>query len=589
MEITESGNELQLWLASKKQYRGHWAASLATRIALRALPIALEDAGKQKWQIELALMAFRCAVLAWGSTVFPSTKMRKACFAASEAALGAFKRRPDGEEAADASTFALFAVERAAYAASTAVSNVDDSIQAASACAKQSNFFMKGLLESGPVKSLLDDALDYDCELLENSSYPHKAAKELLLRSLWEFGKPNAWSRSWEISRNKLLAADEDRSFLVWLEWFDRISIGFIEAFEIPGDVDQKENKAILYQLASESDKFFWDKGAIFVNNRLQRWIDDAQARCSQPVSFEAGQTIEIDGLPAAKFGPAPVPSQNRNVLSFKATSEGRIAIDAIAMAGHMRTDQDAQDRYAEAVSEARLAFDRCQTSNAGARLTRLLQNYLAATGDALEQAKPSLIVQRGERLRQELTAYENPDSFLDPIADDLRNDLIGWRTAHNMMVGLDPVLNAADLAMLGPDSQPALIPPDEITEKVRQADEAGLIETGDAEIVIEGIALAPMPPDLNDRRTIWSVEVIRNLFSESIGIALNPSNADAQASGLIIVSGFRAACGSIDHAKYIVENREWILDRLGSTPTWRELIGILASRLEAITPFDPK
>ena len=217
-----------------------------------------------------------------------------------------------------------------------------------------------------------------------------------------------------------------------------------------------------------------------------------------------------------------------------------------------------------------------------------MLENYLAATGKTLEQAKPSLIVQRGERLRQELATYELTDNFLDPIADDLRNDLIGWRTAHNMMVGLDPVLDAFDLAMLGPDSRPALMPPEEIREKLWQADAAGLLEEGDAEIVDEAIALAPTSPDASDRRTLWSIEVVRNLFSESMGIALNPFNSDAQASGLIIASGFKAMCGSINHAKYIVENREWILSRLGSTPTWRDLIERLADRLGNITPYQP-
>lgn len=409
---------------------------------------------------------------------------------------------------------------------------------------------------------------------------------------IWFRNWPNGWEEIWQNFQTELLKSDSNYS--VWIEWYSRRITGERAAFDIPGDKYRQEDKKILLRLAKASDKDFWDKGHEYVNATLKGWLDEARERVRpRQVHALSAQGITTGppeiGSPTLTVHPQLPPPQNRNVLSFKSTSDGRIAIDATAMVDRMRTDQEALYRYDEAVSEARLALDRSLRSNAGARLTRLLENYLAATGEALDQAKPSLIVQRGERLRQELTGYENPNSFLDPIADDLRNDLIGWRTAHNLMVGLDPVLNAADLAMLGPDSQPALIPPDEIKEKVRLADEAGLIAEGDAQIVAEGIALAPTPPDINDRRTLWSTEVIRNLFSESMGIALNPFNPDAQASGLIIASGIRAACGSIDHAKYIVENREWILDRLGSTPTWRELIERLADRLEAITPYDRK
>ncbi|MCL4673363.1 MAG: hypothetical protein KJZ64_10600 [Sphingomonadaceae bacterium] len=436
------------------------------------------------------------------------------------------------------------------------------------------------------------ESVSYDLEALSELGSDENSASRLMTTPLWRADRPTNWHASFRRWANRLLAIDTN--YRVWIEWYECRLRGEVFGFNIPGDKNRFEDKGILNRIINESNNNFWNKGHEFVNSELARWLYEARER-AHPKEVHPLSTQGITTGPPETSHPSLTvdaqlpPPQNRNVLSFKSTPEGRIAIDATAMSDRLRNDQDARQRYDEAVSEAKLALDRCLRSNAGARLTRLLENYLAATGEGLDDAKPSLIVQRGERLRQELTGCENPDSFIYPIADDLRNDLMGWRTAHNMMVGLDPVLNAADLAMLGPDRQPALIPPDEIEEKVEKADQAGLIETGDAEIIAEGIALAPASPDINDRRTIWSVEVIRNLFSESMGIALNPLNADAQASGIILMSGFRAVCGSIDHAKFIVENRDWILDRLGSTPTWRDLIDGLVERLETITPFDPK
>jgi hypothetical protein len=330
------------------------------------------------------------------------------------------------------------------------------------------------------------------------------------------------------------------------------------------------------------------------VNPTLKGWLDEARARFALPVGMAEEKSEALALIPAVPN----MPLQNRNSISFQADADGRIAINADALADHLRADAGARDRHEEAVNEARNALNRCHGNNAAARLTGLLTNYLLAAGENLEAAKPSLLVQRGERLRQELARYEAPDHMLPPVADDLLLDLKGWLTAHNMVVGLDPVLNAMDTAMLGPDRQPALIPPDEIREKAREAEEADLLQDGVIEVVEEAADLAPAVPDADDRHTIWSTEMVRNLMIETASVALNnpATTGTVVAVGAVLSSGLAVGIvggvsimGSIKAAEYLVTHKEWVLARLGNTPTWQALITKLADWLEKMTPFEPK
>jgi hypothetical protein len=264
-----------------------------------------------------------------------------------------------------------------------------------------------------------------------------------------------------------------------------------------------------------------------------------------------------------------------------------------------LRTDAEARDRHAEAASEAQVVLDRCRGNNAAARLTLRLENYLDAIGPSIEGAKPSLLVLRGEKLRQELAAYAAPDTLLDPIADDILVDLKGWQSSHNMMVGLDPTLMAIDTALLGPDRRPALMPPDEIKQFARDAQEADLLAEGTEEIIIEAADLAPAIPGPNDRRTNASIEMVRNLCIETVSIVLNypikSALATAVISGVvspIFVGGMAtpiSIMSSIKAAEYLVGHREWIEKRMGNWSTWQTLFIKVAAWLEKATPFKSK
>ncbi len=590
MEPLEIKDErsLRAWLSDRP---AEWTQSIGLRAALRAAPYI--GVASDLWLKDFALLPLGAVLTSWiqltesSVDVFKSGSQPNARYGGHSFNFADYNENRIAAIAADSSYYVADAQSQSVHVVTDCIRAVENAAEAFRSLAMKSGH----LGENGDLAAeSLWLSVQRDCEWLANQTslgaVDHLGGM-LAVEPVW-FVSPTDWGSSWNSLSKRLRTIDSNYS--VWMEWYGRRVRGKRAAFDIPGDKGRVEDKKLLRRLAEATDEDFWGKGHEYVNATLKGWLEEARERAAQnlpPITSEVTGTFEMDGDATGAVG--PLPSQNRNVLSFKPTLEGRITIDGTALADQLRNDQGGQDRYLEAVNEAKAAFDRCQRSNAAARLTRLLENYLAATGNSLAEAKPSLIVQRGERLRQELAGYEKPDSFLDPLADDLLIDLKGWLTAHNMMVGLDPVLNSADLAMLGPDRQPALIPPDEIREKVQQADDADILDIGVAETVIEATYLAPIVPDANDRRTLWSIEVARNLIIESVGIALNPTNEEAQAAAHISVAGVRAICGSLEHSKYIVENREWILNRLGSTPTLKELIERLADRLEKITAFAPK
>jgi hypothetical protein len=69
------------------------------------------------------------------------------------------------------------------------------------------------------------------------------------------------------------------------------------------------------------------------------------------------------------------------------------------------------------AVDDAKQLLAACAGLNSAERLTSILTAYIAAAGETLEEMRPSLFVQKGERLRQELTRYEGADTDLPPAS----------------------------------------------------------------------------------------------------------------------------------------------------------------------------
>ena len=346
--------------------------------------------------------------------------------------------------------------------------------------------------------------IELDCDQLLSVN---NGARYLCTQPLWHNAPPRSWIRLRTNFHNSLNR--EGRLPSVWSEWFDRRVQGDETAFDIGADQSAIEDERILIRLAEATDDEFWKKNYAFIDITLRGWLDEVRNQVAPaPQDFASHVTA--------------LPQQNPGSISFITDDLGKIAINATAVLDELRKNPAARDRHAEAVREASEWLEKCRTNNAASRLAKLLGNYLEAAGDNLEAMKPSLFVQRGERLRQELARYDVFDNMLPPVADELLLDGKGWQSAHNMAVGLDPVLNASDTAMLGPDRRPILIAPSEIREKAREAEDLEMLANGVIDIIEEAADLAPATPDPSDRRTIWSTEMVRNLLIETFALALN-------------------------------------------------------------------
>ena len=566
-----SREELEEWLDTHN--RADWAQVIAARAALRVLPYAFVSRISDHWVANYCLALFRATAISWAARNFPAHDMGKAAHAASDyaaaaSAYAAFTSAAYTASAASAAAASAYAASTAAaaYAASTAAAA---SIAAYAAAAVWQN-------------------LTNDCDWLERHAEPDFAARLLTREPIWPASEPDGWAEARDYAVSRL--AGLDQGFDVWIDWYNRRVKGERAAFDIPGDYDRTEDKKILARLADANDEDFWGKGATHVNTTLQGWIDEARERVRP-----RDAPFVIDPLRQLEAAPEPVPPQNQNAITFTASEAGKIRIDARRNAAALRTDGEAQDRHAEAIREARALLTRCRLSNSAARFVSALENYLAAGGETLADLRPSLFVQRGEKLRQEIAPHENgtQNSFLEPIADDLLIDLKGWRSAHNMVVGLDPLLNRLDTAMLGPDVKPALIAPSELHALVADADAAEILDEGVREILDEAIDLAPAVPDPNDRRTVWSVETAQNLVIEAFSVALNHPVKVAAGAVATAAVGVKVAVGvfggALVTAKFLINYRDWIETKLNNTPTWKSLFIQLCDHLQDITPFKPK
>lgn len=560
-----------------------WAQALVARTTLRIIPFAFPSNADEIWDEDSALSLLRCAIVGWTAAKHTSWDCREAARQAYEA----FQRSPIYGAQSEARYSQIDGFHDAMGTAYAVACNA----MVASAPAGMDHGYAVGYGQgfSGAAHLATDlhsiwAALWGDENWLQVQSSPIDAPELLASAPIWLFLNDDAgWRRAWFVARASLKTLHP--SYEVWTNWLERRLLGNASGFEIPGDQDSSEDRAILDRLIQATDEDFWNHGAAYVNVTLQGWIDDARARVAPP-----GEAAEDEAT--------PLPAQARHAVRFQTTADGRIAIDAAALADILRTDAEARDRHAEAAALAREMLAGCQGSNAGARMIPMLEAYLDAAGDNVETMRPSLFVQRGERLRQELAGYARPDTMLAPLADTVLLDGQSWRSAHNMAVGLDPVLMALDTAQRGPDVQPAPLEPGEIRTLARAADAAGALVEGVAAVVIEAADLAPAVPDPADRRTRWSSDTAQNLVIEAFAVALNhPRTTLAgiaatavvapQISAAAVVVG--VATSALPATQFLVANRHWIETRLGNTPTWQSLFVQLCNRLEAHTPFRPK
>jgi len=555
MAEIRSYEELAKWLADRP---ASWGQIVLARHALRLLPVALDVPRSSDDGGDYELGLFRSSILVWSADFLTDKKL---------IAL---------ENSAD-HLFSLSirnAKERDHLSAFLLTSNFSQLIH----YIRDADWrvLLGGLYENiektnnGNIKELLFEheiiSIENDCNWLEAQKYQPGSIENLGNKPLWLTGVPQSVAVIWiEIKRKLLTRA---ASFQIWLNWFDRRIAGEVASFDIPGDRERREDQRIIARLESARNEDFWNKGAVYVNTTLQSWLDETRNRVALSESA------------------AILPPQNPNAIVFRQDINGKIAVDSSIDLNALRTDPDARDRHSELQRLALALKSRCQGSNAGARLTGLLENFIQALGDCNENQRPSLLVQRGNRLDVEYRAYSDPAHLLSPLADDVLLDLGSLVSGIHMHVMSEPVLRERATAMLGPDAKPVLIAPNEIKAVIQEADEQGILADDVREVVEEAAEIAPAVPDPENRFTIWSTETLTNLIIEVFAIAMRHPIETAIVGGVasILPTGLDLGTAVVA-AGYLLHRREWIESRLGNSPTWKALFIELCNRMDKFMP----
>ena len=264
-----SREELEAWLKDKP---ADWAQAIAARAALRVLPYAFVETPPPDWMRRFALTLFQATAMPWAARNFPGYSMTKAVNIAIYPVDMAADFVPD--------TFNKAAVVYASACASVYSASIEDPSIALVEAAQSAAYAADADSDGGaPIWA----NLSYDCDWLYNDSYSDLAPRRLTSVALWPagLGASDGLKDAWAFASAQLRALNE--SYQVWIEWYNRRLTGNDAAFNIPGDVGNREDKAILAKLADATNEDFWDKGATYVNTTLQGWIDEARERVKPP------------------------------------------------------------------------------------------------------------------------------------------------------------------------------------------------------------------------------------------------------------------------------------------------------------------
>lgn len=371
--------DLKVWLKGKPR---EWAQVIAARVALRALPVGLEAIKRQPERIdEYASALFRANAISWAKCNFPAYDMAYSTAAAAAAASSA------------TATSASFA----AFAAHADTSSAASSAAAATAAADRS-YTSDGHLWR---------AIESDGEWLMQQASDENAVQVMTQSGLWPRQPPQFWTEIRERAMANLLALDP--SYKVWTDWFDRRVKGEHAAFDIPGDADRKEDKAILARLADATNEDFWGKGAHHVNTTLQGWIDEARARAAAE---------------------SPLPEQEDGATAYGLNDAGRVDRLPAGDQQHLRDAPDQRRNYADIRDAAQELAEEGQ--RLGGRLRRALDRFLASLPETFEQAEAYLVWRDGNALRRIHRAHrlvadsrEPDDARLDPMVGEMLGGLI--------------------------------------------------------------------------------------------------------------------------------------------------------------------
>lgn len=577
VEIT-SREELKEWLKDKPF---EWGQAIAIRAGLRTLPIALNDfqisetwQNIESWQYICGL--WRANFVPWAVCNIPTGDISNSSLSAANSDAGAASSISKNTISADAFRSASYnpiAVEARRSIDSDAKNYADTAImEAIDHSVRAISFFNS----SNSSNSSTWRVIELDAKYLRNS-VTETPSIALTANPLWSRGTmPAQIGELWSRLKNQSYPKFWNNYCLIY--WYELKLLGHTTSFRIKHDKNRIEDKTLTIKIANQGDDF-WLKGPNHVNAELNKWLDEARERAQELYKQEQRDEniIDEDNI--------EIPAQNTNAITFKRNTDGKITIDSRASIDEIKKDNESQELHQLAIEEALEIKQKCAGNNAAARLTQLLDNYLNSIGESLDEIKPSMAVQRGEKLRQEILAYDKADNMLPPISDEMLLDLKAWETSHNMMVAFQPKLNDLDRAILGPDRQPAPFTPSDLNTLTSDAEDLELLKEGTREILEETAFLAPVEFDPNNRRSLWTSVTTMNFIKETAAITLN------NPSKLLTVAAIGKSAWSdpVNAAKLLVEHRHWLEEKFANYPTMQSVIRNICDKFENETPFESK
>jgi hypothetical protein len=402
---------------SPPEKQDRWAITIAARLALRSLPYVFSPVpDPRQLRSDLVLLAMRAVFVCWAVDNFPVHKM------AHEAVIVADRLR---KNAIGFDHPRYNSVVDAAIAASDAAAsrfkNSDTRISAAD-CA----IFLEGIIGRRTIWT----SVELDCLFLDEHKNVDDASRDLTSKPLWLNENPTEWDAVWIEGARYLLSLDH--TYRVWIDWYDRRIEGHDAAFDIPGDTDRVEDKAILVRLADATEEDFWDKGATYVNTTLQRWIDEARARV------------------------APMPEQDPAAITYGVNDRGQLDRLPAHDQKHLRDIPDQQFLYGR-IREA--AFDLLgEGQRLGVPLSRALSRFAVAIPEDFSAALALPLWAEGIILRRLYRAHriaaESKELSSDQLEPVVAEGLGGLLDLYNHFAFVDDGLRAKDETTIPPQER---------------------------------------------------------------------------------------------------------------------------------------
>lgn len=544
MDEIDTREKLMTWLSGKPTY---WAQSIGLRAALRSLPL-VAPVGLQEREIvlRLSLAAFRACFISWAASRLPTLDLGHSLASASHeaksladyvAGAAVSSSDPAAYHRAGEVVYAAAASAAAAIAEDVGHSKFDAYSSAADAVARAHVAFPYGADGRGIWRAMNADAGRF------------KAGQSLFAEGLWPEGTPAWFSDAWDNFRNRLEGSGA-YGWRPWMTWYRLRLEGSESSFGLPPEADAAVALRLVEQPAS-----FWDRGWTSVNADLAGWLDEALTPYVEDQEPEPQNPISI---------------------TFIIDDNGRIDLDAQAGRDEINADEEANDRYNNLQTAVDEAIPLCNNNSANS-LYRNLVRYKESLGASISEIRPSLVIARGEALRQELRFYEreDPASFLSPIPEPVLLSVKEVVSGHNLMVGMDGALERRDLAILGPDVRRVQVNPQELKIVVDHGTRAGLL-TPEARDALETVRLnAPSEPDVGDRRSRSLTEAARNLARKAFDAVWRQKKAILASAGTVL------ALHQI--GGYLLRNEQTWLNWFADNPTMLATIRNLMDFLKTL------